>query len=102
MLIWGSVVEHEQGFRAQFAYPKTLNLSWEMLPINLREIQTRIQALAAYGCDLFIANNPSSIPLWHKDSGFDAAGLEFLMRRGQEWYARRKQERTLSPGDRIA
>jgi hypothetical protein len=26
VLIWGSVVEHEQGFRAQFAYPRTLHL----------------------------------------------------------------------------
>src|ERR1700740_3309050 len=100
MLIWGSVVEHEQGFRAQFAYPKTLYLSSEMLPITLREIQTRILALAGYGCDLFIAHNPSSIPLWRKGSGLDAAGLEFLMSRGNEWYSRCKN--VLKMGARTA
>jgi hypothetical protein len=73
-----------------------------MLPITLRAIQTRIQALAGYGCDLFIAHNPSSIPLWRKGSGLDAAGLEFLMSRGKEWYEQRTHERTVKPGDRIA
>jgi hypothetical protein len=100
--LWGNVVEHEQGFRAEFAYPKTLYLPSEMLPVTLREIQIRIQVLAKYGCDLFIAHNTSSIPLWRKGSGLDATGLDFLSSRGQEWYARRKHERTLKPGDRVA
>ena len=73
-----------------------------MLLVTVKEIETRIQALAGYRCDLFIAHNPSSIPLWRKGSGLDAAGLEFLMSRGQGWYAQRKQERILKPGDRIA
>jgi len=100
--LWGSVVEHERGFRAQFAYPKTLHLPSEMLPVTLKKIQTRIQALVGYGCDLFIAHNTSSIPLWRKGSALDAGGLEFLMSRGEEWYARRKEDRTLKTGDRIA
>jgi hypothetical protein len=100
--LWGSVVEHEQGFRAEFAYPKTLYLSSDMLPVTLKEIQKRIQTLVEYGCDLFIAHNTSNLRLWHKGSGLDAAGLDFLMSRGQEWYARRKHDRTLKVGDRIA
>lgn len=99
---WGSVVEHQQGFRAEFAYPKTLHLSSEMLPVTLRAIQTRIQALGGYGCDLFIAHDNSNIPLWRKVSGLDAAGLEFLMSRSQEWYVERSRERAIKPGDRIA
>jgi hypothetical protein len=102
VVIWGSVVEHEQGFRAQFAYPKTLYLPSEILPVTLREIQTRIQALTKYGCDLFIRHETSSLPLWRNESGLEAAGLEFLMSRGQDWYARRKQERAINNGDRIA
>jgi len=37
-----------------------------------------------------------------KGTGLDAAGLEFLMSMGEEWYARRKRDRTLKAGDRIA
>ena len=92
----------QRGFRAQFAHPKTLHLPSEMLPVILKKIQTRIQALVGYGCDLFIAHNTSSIPLWRKGSALDADGLEFLMSRGNEWYARRTHERTVKPGDRIA
>jgi hypothetical protein len=82
--LWGSVVEHERGFRAQFAYPKTLHLPSEMLPVTLKKIQTRIQALVGYGCDLFIAHNTSGIPLWRKGSALDAGELEFLISRGNE------------------
>jgi hypothetical protein len=100
--LWGSVVEHEQGFRAQFAYPKTLYLSSEMLPVTMKSFQTRLRVLTGYGCDLFIAQNASSIPLWRKESGLHTAGLEFLMSRSQKWYARRKADKTLKPSDRIA
>ena len=86
----------------KFVHPKTLHLPSEMLPVILKKIQTRIQALVGYGCDLFIAHNTSSIPLWRKGSALDADGLEFLMSRGNEWYARRTHERTVKPGDRIA
>jgi hypothetical protein len=95
-------VEHEAGFRAEFAYPKTLYLLSEALPVTLKEIQTRIQTLIGYGCDLFVSEKSSNVPLWRKQAGLDAAGLDFLMSRSQEWYARRKQERTIRRGDRIA
>lgn len=100
--LWGSLVEHEQGFRAEFAYPKALYVTSDMLPVTLKEIQKRIQTLVGYGCDLFIAHNTSTIRLWLKGSGLDAAGLDFLMNRGEEWYARRKDDRTIKIGDRIA
>ena len=79
VFIWGSVVEHEQGFRAEFAYPKTLYLSPETLPVAVKEIQNRMEGLIPYSCDFFIAQKGSRIPLWGKGSGLDAAGLEFLM-----------------------
>lgn len=100
--LWGSVVEHEDGFRAEFAYPKVLYLPSRILPITLREIQIRIQILIAYGCDIFIAIPDSNIPIWRNRSGLDATGLDFLIRRGQEWHARRNHDRTLKVGDRIA
>ena len=95
-------MEHEQGFRAEFAYPKTLCVSPETLPVTVKEIQTRIQALVGYGCDIFISQDYSNVPLWRKGTGLDADGLDFLMSRGREWYARRMQERTIKKGDRIA
>lgn len=100
--LWGLTVEHEHGFRGEMAYPRTLYLSSEMLPFTLKNFQTRIEALTAYGCDLFIAHETSNVPLWRKQSGLDAAGLGFLMSRAEEWYSGRKRERTLAPGDRIA
>ena len=39
--LWGSVVEHQHGYRAQFAYPKKLFLKSEDLPISLAEIEMR-------------------------------------------------------------
>lgn len=100
--LWGSVVEHEQGFRAEFGYPQRLYLPFDTLPVTLKEIEFRIRTLTEYGCDISIAADASTIPLWHKTSGLDAAGLDFLMRRGRKWYAQRKQERTLKPGDRMS
>ena len=100
--LWGSVVEHEHGYRAEFAHPKTLYLSSETLPITLKEIQTRLQTLIGYSCDLFISNDRSRIPLLLRWSGLHAAGLDFLMSRAEEWYTRHKHDRTLKPGERIA
>ena len=98
--LWGTVVEHERGWRAQFAYPRTLILPTDVLPIALTEIQSRLESLAAYCCNIFIAHDGGSIPLWRKNWGFEAAGLDFLTSRGKEWYARR--ERTLKRGDCVA
>jgi hypothetical protein len=100
--LWGKVVQHENGCRAEFAYPQTLYLSSDTMPVTLRETLARIRALQDYGCNLFIAQKSLLIPLWRTEAGFDAAGMDFLLSRGQEWYARQKQERTLSKGDRIA
>ena len=72
------------------------------MPVTLTRIESRLQSLVPYCCDILIARNGGSIPLWRKDSGLDAAGLDFLTTKGKEWYARRKQEWTLMPGDRIA
>ena len=65
-------------------------------------IQSRLRSLVQYRCNISIAQDGGSIPLWRKKSGFDAAGLVFLLGRGKEWYARHRQEKTLKPGDRVA
>jgi hypothetical protein len=88
--LWGTLVEHEQGWRAQFAYPKNLYLPPDTLPFTLKELQSRIQTLIAFGCDVSIVDKGANIPVWDKESGLQAAGRDFMMSRGKEWYARRK------------
>ena len=40
--LWGTVVEHELGYRAQFAYPKNFFLPPDMLPFTLGAMQARL------------------------------------------------------------
>ena len=39
--LWGTVVEHERGWRAQFAYPKSLFLLPDAIPFTLTETDAR-------------------------------------------------------------
>ena len=100
--LWGTVVEHELGWRAQFAYPKTLFLPSDLIPSDTKEMECRLGALAAYGTDIFIVGHGQSIPLCRKGSGFDAAGLDYLIGKRTQYYARRQRDRTLMRGDRVA
>src|SRR6516164_2186082 len=56
--LWGTVVEHELGWRAQFAYPKTLVVG----PESLEELES-LKILIEYGADLFVAGENGNIPL---------------------------------------
>jgi hypothetical protein len=100
--LWGTVVEHELGWRAQFAYPKTLFLPSDLIPSDTKEMESRLEALAAYSTDIFIVGGGQSIPLCRKGSGFDAAGLDYLIGKRTRYYARRQRDRTLMRGDRVA
>jgi hypothetical protein len=100
--LWGTVVEHELGWRAQFAYPKSLFLSPDSIPSDTKEMEARLGALAAYETDIFIVGHGQSIPLCRKGSGFDAAGLDYLIGKRTQYYARRQRDRTLMRGDRVA
>ena len=100
--LWGTVVEHELGWRAQFAYPKTLFLPPDLIPSDTKEMESRLGALAAYGTEIFIVGGGQSIPLCRKGSGFDAAGLDYLIGKRTQYYDRRQRDRTLMKGDRVA
>ncbi len=100
--LWGTVVEHELGWRAQFAYPKTLFLPSDLIPSDTKEMESRLEALAAYSTDIFIVGGGQSIPLCRKGSGFDAAGLDYLIGKRTHYYDRRQRDRTLVRGDRVA
>jgi hypothetical protein len=64
--LWGKVVEHELGWRAQFAYPKSLVLSSNIKP--------RLESLKVYGADISIAAHL----LWTKGSGYTPDGCDWL------------------------
>jgi hypothetical protein len=100
--LWGTVVEHELGWRAQFAYPKTLFLPPDLIPSDTKEMEARLGALAAYDTDIFIVGGGQKIPLCRRGSGFDAAGLDYLIGKRTQYYARRQRDRTLMRGDRVA
>jgi hypothetical protein len=100
--LWGAVVEHERGWRAQFAYPKTFVLSPDTIPFSLSEINSRLKTLAEFGADIFLLHDCNRVALWKNGSGFDAAGLDYLIKTRGEYYIRRQRERTLKKGDRVA
>jgi hypothetical protein len=100
--LWGTVVEHELGWRAQFAYPKSLILPPDLIPSDTKEMEARLGALAAYDTDIFIVGCGQNIPLCRKGSGFDAAGLDYLIGKRTQYYDRRQRDRTLMRGDRVA
>jgi hypothetical protein len=102
VFLWGTVVEHETGWRAQFAYPKNFFLSPDALPFTLAEIQSRLKMLTTYRIDIFVAAPKGNIPLWAKDSAYSPAGLDYLIKMGKRYYDRRRQEQTLKKGDRVA
>lgn len=75
--LWGKVVEHQLGYRAEFAYPKSLTLPFN---INPRLETSRLKTLMRYGADIYI---PPNVLLWARDSGYTRAGLEWVAERLQ-------------------
>ena len=100
--LWGIVVEHRLGWRAQFAYPKNLILPLSLLPFTLAELNARLFALTAFGVDIFVLHNRESMRLWKHGQGYDATGLDYIISLRGEHYLRQQQERTLREGDRVA
>ena len=82
--------------------PENLYLPPDTLPFSLAEILSRLQALTLYGSDIFVLGSSETISLWSKSSGFDPAGLDYLIEIGKEYYVRRQRDRILKRGDRVA
>jgi len=100
--LWGTVVEHKLGWRAQFAYPKSLGLPLSLLPFTLAELNARLPALIAFGIDIFVLHNKQSMRLWKHGSGYDPDGLDYIISLRGEHYLRQQEERKLKKGDRVA
>jgi len=100
--LWGTVVEHRLGWRAQFAYPKSFFLPPDRVPIKITELDARLKTLIAFGADIFLVGNHENIRFWTNGSDFDAVGVDYLLKTRRDYYIRRQQERTLKKGDRVA
>jgi hypothetical protein len=100
--LWGRVVEHERGWRAEFAYPKSFLLVLNMLPFLLSQLHARLKSLIAFGTDIFILRDGGRVPLWRNGSGYDATGVDYLINWRKGYYVRHGSDRTLRKGDRVA
>jgi hypothetical protein len=100
--LWGTIVEHKLGWRAQFAYPKSLCLPPDAIPYTLTEIDARLKTLIAFGVDIFVADPKGNIPVWSNAPGYDSVGLDYLIKTRKQYYVRRQQDRTVKKGDRVA
>jgi hypothetical protein len=104
--LWGTVVEHKLGWRAQFAYPKTLVVGPESLLFGRlvqRDLCTEelesLEILIGYGAELFVAGEKGNIPLWTKQcKDFDHV-REVAARLAQEAHAKETHLCSLSPPD---
>jgi len=102
VFMWGRMVEHERGWRAEFAYPKSMVLLPAAIPFSLSAIDARLKTLTAFGIDIFIRGDRERIRLWANGTGYDAAGMDYLIQARRQHYLCRQSERTLREGDRVA
>lgn len=89
--LWGTVVEHRFGWRAEFAYPKKFLLDPHSYPWlgllaacdSLEVLQSCLGPLTAYGSDLWLVDNGKigeAMAFWTARSGFLAPALERLQK----------------------
>lgn len=100
--LWGFVVEHEMGWRAQYAYPRNLVLDIELMPSSMANLEARMAKLTAYGCDISVVEKERVVPLWSKVSAYQASSLSLLNEQCERWYLSRREERSIKKGDRLA
>lgn len=106
--LWGRLMRHTLGWRAQFAYPKFFVVPANMIPVRAEEALKRLAALAEFGVDIYLQPErearvgQQTIPLWVKDYGYSAQGTEFLIERWSKWNSAKIAHAPLAVGDRVA
>ena len=105
--LWGRLLRHTHGWRAQFAYPKYFVVPAYIIQFDISEAQRRLDMLTEFGIDIWLQPEhearvgQENIPLWVKDYGYSQQGLSWLIEKRKEWYTR-KSAHTLAVGDRVA
>jgi len=76
--LWGTVIEHKLGWRAQYAYPKSFVIQpnlvrWPLWKIEpMAESEKRFETLLAFNVDIYVQKDmephgDGEIPLWMKE-----------------------------------
>jgi hypothetical protein len=82
--LWGTVVEHEDGWRAERAYPRTLVISLQNRPAPLQDPQVvpnpeqTLDFLIAYRVEIFMAIGMKIISVWTPRKGYNLRALNEL------------------------
>jgi hypothetical protein len=112
--LWGRIWEHDLGYRAQFAYPKNLTISYRCLPWPIKEVQERLKTLTQYGVDMylqlpgvekaegFFQQTSERVFLWSKETGFNPRAIDDLIADNQECYTLKDAPISLEVGDTLA
>ena len=105
--LWGRLMRHELGWRAQYAYPKYFVIPANMIPVKAEEALKRFAILTEFDVDIYLQPErearvgQQTIPLWVKNYGYSAQGTEFLIERWEKWDST-KITPALKVGDRVA
>ncbi len=105
--LWGRLMRHTLGWRAQFAYPKYFIVPWNMIPFDMTEAKRRLDMLTEFDVDIYLQPDREArvgqerIPLWVKDFGYSQQGLSWLVEKRKQWYGN-KVIPPLAVGDRVA
>jgi hypothetical protein len=100
--LWGRVVEHEDGWRAQFAYPKNFVVPVSVLPSAMSRIESWLAGLTAYRRDIFLLAESATVPLWLMEFGFDPKGIDLVVQRCLTLDERLRKRHEIKRGDRVA
>jgi hypothetical protein len=106
--LWGRLMRHTLGWRAQFAYPKFFIVPANMIPFQLEEGKRRLDMLTEFDVDIYLQPNTvakvggEKIPLWVRDYGYSQQGLSLLIEKRKKWYEEHPKTHILAVGDRIA
>lgn len=101
--LWGKVLEHELGWRAQYAYPKNFILARNRIPRALTSAEQILAALAGYNVPIFTEDDGevNRILVWDKHSGgYQKEFSDWIIERSREWALGYKP--TVQIGDKVA
>jgi hypothetical protein len=73
-----------------------------ILPSTMNHIESWLAVLLAYRCDIFLLDENSTVPLWLAKSGFDPSGIDLIVKQCAALDERRREQRRLKRGDRVA
>lgn len=73
--LWGKVIEHDEGYRAEFAYPRRLIVPYRGFPFRLLEIEKRVERFAKYGVPVYFKNKSDEFLLWEPETGMHNVDL---------------------------